>query len=90
MLVIYVTSASLLGRSSLPFSLLLWLSREFCHTTQEIVIPNKIDCGNIINCFQIHGFRNCERGQAVSFLGIYVSNFQYSVCVVIEHGNREV
>ncbi len=32
-----------------------------------------------INRSQIHARINWERGRAVSFLGIYVSNFQYSV-----------
>jgi len=35
---------------------------------------------------QIHECRNWERGRAVSFLGIFVSNFQYSVFAV--HVNR--
>jgi hypothetical protein len=31
---------------------------------------------------QIHEFRNWERGRAVSFLGIFVSNFRFSVFAV--------
>jgi hypothetical protein len=35
-----------------------------------------------INRSQIHECRNWERGRVVSFLGIFVSNFRYSVCAV--------
>ncbi len=35
-----------------------------------------------INHSQKHECRNRERGHAVSFLGIFVSNFQYSVIAV--------
>jgi hypothetical protein len=35
-----------------------------------------------INRWQIHEWRNWERGRAVSFLGIFVSNFLYSVFAV--------
>jgi hypothetical protein len=35
-----------------------------------------------VNPSQIHECRNWERGSAVSFLGIFVSNFQYSVFAV--------
>ncbi len=34
-----------------------------------------------INRSQIHECRNWERGHAVSFLGIFVSNFRYSACL---------
>jgi hypothetical protein len=34
----------------------------------------------IYNCSQMHECRNWEQGRTVSFLGIYVSNFRYSVC----------
>jgi len=36
----------------------------------------------IVNGLQKHEFRNWERGCAVSFVGICVSNFQYSVFAV--------
>ncbi len=38
-----------------------------------------------INCSEIHECRNWERGRAVSFLGIFVSNFRYSVFAVYLH-----
>ncbi len=41
-----------------------------------------------INRSQIHECRNWERGRAVSFLGIFVSNFQYGVslqCGIVPH-----
>ncbi len=45
------------------------------------------DRGNIhINCSQIHECRNWKRGRAVSFMGIFVSNFRYSARREILHG----
>jgi hypothetical protein len=41
-----------------------------------------------INRFHTQECRNRERGRAVSFLGIFVSNFRDSVCSV--YGTREV
>ncbi len=35
-----------------------------------------------INRSQIHEYRNWERGRAVSFLGIFVSNFRYNAFAV--------
>ncbi len=35
-----------------------------------------------INSLQMHECRNWERGRTVSFLGIFVSNFGYSVFAV--------
>ncbi len=68
----------LLGGSSLPFSPLLRLSWEFSHTKQEIEIPNNTD----------PRYKKCrilQLGRAVSFLGIYVSNFRYSMAGILEH-----
>ncbi len=68
----------LLGGSSLPFSPLLWLSPKFsCKTGNR---DSKWDQSReYLNRSQIHECRNWWRGRAVSFLGVYVSNFRYSV-----------
>ncbi len=64
----------MLGSSSLAFSQLLRLSREFSHVYRKIEIPNKTDVG-------IYKYMNVELGRksAVSFQGIYFSNCRYSV-----------
>jgi hypothetical protein len=58
----------------------------FCVTARNLYIPRigllmllkpnrQTNLGNIyVNRSQIHGYRNWERGRAVSFLGIYKSD----------------
>ncbi len=87
MLVIYVNSrlnrrseggegrVPLLGGSSLPYSPLLRLSREFFHSVQENRDSKEDRLWEYIYRSEIYECRFWERGCAVSFLGIYVSNW---------------